>query len=222
MPKRKLNEAERDAARKEFYRIVEQRLDARLERGESYTSTKDLYKGYEGLHDDGFADTQFIAASVSQVLDRAKYRDRLWYARHVVSGRAERTGPGKSAPYKIYLRQDATPPKDFVLVPYSAKGKTEIAEYIAHAKGVADASVHVTQLKPRPIMASGEPTADKAEAVGSAVTVDFVSVATRLVGVVKEQAELINELVETVDILVATSSATVESDSQVEEAEASL
>lgn len=185
---RKLTDDEKSLKRREFYRIVKERLDSRLERGEAYTSTKDLYKGYESLHDEGFAKTQFIAASVAQVLNRAEYRDRLFYARHVVTRRAERVGPGKSAPYKIYLRPDAVPPKDHVLVPISAR-PSEVGEYIAIARGVKDATAHVTQEHPE------EQLVEAPVAATSPRPIDYEHVTEQLVKIVSAQTALINDLV---------------------------
>jgi hypothetical protein len=77
-------------------------------------------------------------------LNKKEYKNKLFYARDVNTHRAERVYPGKSAPYKIYLRPDATPPINHVLVPFDAK-KNEIAEYIAMTKGASDSTIHITE-----------------------------------------------------------------------------
>jgi hypothetical protein len=193
--KKKPTDAQKATARKEFYRIVKERLDSRLAKGEAYTSTKDLYMGYEPLHEEGFASTQFIAASVAQVMNHAEYRDKLFYARHVVTHKAERTGPGKSAPYKVYLRSDAKPPKDYVLVPISAKSR-EVAEYVAIARGSEDPTVHTKQNLP-----NTAPASKSVDMTLEAATVEHPSalsvqdVTTRLTRIIKVQAELIDEAI---------------------------
>jgi hypothetical protein len=135
-------EKKRAKAREEFYRIVKTRLDMRIAKRESYTTTRDLYAGYEKLHHEGFGDTP-PSQTVAQVLGQRPYRDRLYYARNVVTHKAERSGPGRTAPYRIYLRDDATPPRDYVLVPLSTP-RDRIAQVVAEKKGALDATVHVT------------------------------------------------------------------------------
>lgn len=176
-------ERERNEARREFYRIVAERLDARIARGEVYTSTSDLSRGYESLHARGFDASVPPSQSVAQVLGYARYKGRLFYARHVVTHKAERAGTGRTASHRLYLRPDAIPPTDHVLVPIEAHGD-EIAEYIAIARGVPDSTVHVMRT---PDQAPSAPILSPA--------VDFEALAIQLTEVIKAQAEVIDRMV---------------------------
>jgi len=172
-----MDATEQEKARKEFYRIVAARLDARLDRGEAYTSTRDLYQGYEALHVKGFGATLPPSQSVAKVLAYARYQGRLFYAREVTTHRPERSGGGRGSPYRLYLRADATPPKDHALVPIEAKNG-EIGAYIAAARGAPDATLHVTQV-PRPLIDD---------------SVDYVTLAESFAEIIKAQAELIERM----------------------------
>jgi hypothetical protein len=134
-------------ARRNFYRIVNERLKARLDRHETYTTTRDLYSGYEKLHTTGFGDVP-PSQTVAPVLGQRAYRGHLFYARNIVTHKAERAAPGRTSPYKIYLRDDATPPAGYVLVPLSTP-KDRVATVIAEKKGATDATVHRLPLAPQ-------------------------------------------------------------------------
>lgn len=187
----KPTEQEKDDARKEFYRIITTRLDSRIEKGEVYTTTKDLYKGYEALHEKGFGRSIPPSQSVSAVLGYARYRDRLFYARHVVSQAPERSLGDRRSPYRVYLRADAPVPKDHVLVPIAARG-AEIGEYIAAARGVADAGVHVTlETQPEPCeTVYATQLVDEPPVTPHALSID--DIVERLTSVIRAQAEIID------------------------------
>lgn len=179
-------EKKRAKAREEFYRIVKTRLDMRIAKRESYTTTRDLYAGYEKLHHEGFGDTP-PSQTVAQVLGQRPYRDRLYYARNVVTHKAERSGPGRTAPYRIYLRDDATPPRDYVLVPLSTP-RDRIAQVVAEKKGAADATVHVS--RPQEAEYTPQPT----ETCEAPRVVDTERLVGQLTGVIATQAALIERL----------------------------
>ena len=166
--------------RAEFYRIVKERLDSRLEKGEKYTTTSDLYRGYEPLHAEGFNPTVTPSQSVMQVLGYAEYRGRLFYARDAVTQKAERASADRYAPYRLYLRSDATPSTGHILVPIEVTGEA-IGEYIAQAKGADDATVHVTET---PVLS--EPC--------ETPVLDFQALADGLTRVVREQSDVIDTM----------------------------
>ena len=145
-PPKKLTEQDRTDARARFYHIVKERLDARIARGETYTTTADLAAGYEPLHAQGFSDSVTPGQSVMQVLGYAEYRGRVFYARDSVTHRAERAGAERYSPYKLYLRDDASVPQGYVLVPHETP-TASLPAAIAAALG-ADGTVHHSEIPP--------------------------------------------------------------------------
>lgn len=193
----RLTDTERETARREFYRIVTTRLDSRIERGEQYTSTRDLWKGYEKLHAEGFGRNIPPSQTVAAVLGYARYRESLYYARDAVTQAPQRIAGDRRSPYRVYLRPDATVPAGHVLVPIGARG-AEIGEYIAAARGATDAGVHVTTQTPA---RRREDTVADTDAVyattlvedSTPLSADF-DIVGRLTAVIKAQAEIIDGL----------------------------
>lgn len=183
MPTVTVQEDARSKARSEFTRIIRDRIEYALGRGDPRTTTIKLAADYEDLHKKGWP-YQHISTTVRSIIENAKYRGKLYYARNDVTGFAERAEPGKSAPMWIYLRSDAVVPTGFTLVPMNVTDKAKIAEYVTQAKG-GNPKVIVT--KPEIV-----------EVAKPAAKVDWESLAKSLLVVVKQQADLITSLSESV------------------------